>query len=411
MLNSKEFEKLVRDARAAGKRSEIVDGDGLYLDVTAAGAMTWRYRYRLNGKREKFTIGAYPKIGLADARTIHKKLVGKVADGKSPVGDERDKAQAERTAKVAGTIADLATKYLADLADRGKKARSVQWHIDAHIVPGIGKVRSLDLTTKQVRDLCNRIKDVDGAPASAREVLGTIKRMLQFGADAGLIPSNVAAAIKPQIYASKAERERSLSQDELRQFLQGLDAGKLSLVVSSALRVILLTMTRKNEAIKAPWSEFDRDAGLWEVAAERTKLQRSHVVPLSSQAMAVLEALRPDAEEANTAWSQWVFLGQAGRPLSDTTLNEALSREKWFGLERFTVHDLRRTASTILHEQGWNTDVIEKALNHKMKGVRGIYNKAEYLDQRREMLQAWADYLDALKSGAKVVPIGKGKAA
>ena len=107
-----------------------------------------------------------------------------------------------------------------------------------------------------------------------------------------------------------------------------------------------------------------------------------------------------------------MFPGLAGQPLCDSTLNEAIRNADWFGLPRFTIHDLRRTASTILHEQGWNTDVIEKALNHTMRGVRGIYNRAEYLDQRREMLQAWADYLDEpLKAGAKVVPIGKGRAA
>lgn len=413
MLNSKEFEKLVREAKATGKRSEIVDGEGLYLDVTAAGAMTWRYRYRLNGRREKFMIGAYPKIGLSDARTIHKKLVGKVADGKSPVFEERDKVQNERTANLAGKIADLAKKYLANLAEQGRKAKSIQWHVDAYIIPGIGKVRSLDLTAAQIRNLCGRIKDTNGAPTSAREVLGTIKRMLKFGIDHGLITANPAADIKPQIYASKEARERSLSQDELRAFLVAVGEGKLSPVVSAALRFILLTMTRKNEAIKAPWHEFNQEAGLWQLPPERTKNKKPHVVPLSSQAQQILAALRPtsDDQEAIAPWSPWVFPGLAGKPLSDTTLNEALSREKWFGLPRFTVHDFRRTASTILHEQGWNTDVIEKALNHTMKGVRGVYNKAEYLDQRREMLQAWADYLDALKSGAKVVPIGRGKAA
>jgi len=137
------------------------------------------------------------------------------------------------------------------------------------------------------------------------------------------------------------------------------------------------------------------------------------MIPLPHQAIAILNTIKPDRADDDpiVPYSPWVFPGRFGAPICDSTLNKAIRAAKWFGQERFTIHDLRRTASTILHEQGWNTDVIEKALNHTMRGVRGIYNRAEYLDQRREMLQAWADFLDALKAGAKVVPIGKGKAA
>ena len=417
MLNSKDFEKRVADAKKAGKRTEIVDGGGLYLDVTATGVTTWRYRYRVNGRREKITIGAYPKIGLAAARGHRAIIAGKAATAKnvkgaaSPAQERQQEKMAERAAKHAGTIAELGARYLSHIRKQGSKAQSIGWHITAYITPALGSIRTPDLTTGDVRRLCDKIKTK--APSSAREVLGTINRMMKHAVSDGLVSFNPAAGISPALYATKDARERSLSVDELRAFLLGCDGAGVSRLVSAALRLIVLTMARKNEIVKAPWTEFGLDSALWELPAERTKNKKPHMVPLSSQAVAILQTIRParDDEEPLTNFSTWVFPGLAGKPLCDSTLNEALKTNKWFGLQRFTIHDLRRTASTILHEQGWNTDVIEKALNHTMPGVRGVYNRAEYLDKRREMLQAWADYLDALKTGAKVVPIGKGKAA
>lgn len=174
-----------------------------------------------------------------------------------------------------------------------------------------------------------------------------------------------------------------------------------------SFRLLLLTMVRRNELLESTWEEFNLDDALWTIPGERTKNGKAHVVPLSRQAVAALHELKETYGGIGL-----VLPGRTpGKGLSTGALHEAMTRNGSFGIARFTPHDFRRTASTILHEQGWNTDVIEKALNRTMKGVRGVYNKAEYLDQRREMLQAWANYLDALKQGAKVVPIGKGKAA
>lgn len=418
MLNSKDFEKQVAEAKKAAKRSEVVDGDGLFLDVTATGATTWRYRYRINGRREKVTIGAYPKIGLAAARKQKDIIAGRAATAESapevlsPAQERKKVKMSDRASKLAGTIADLGTRYLAHIKKQGKKAKSIDWHVNSYIIPKLGSIRTPDLTAEQIKKLCNCIKVK--APSSAREVLGTINRMMKFALADGAASINPAAGISPALFASKDARERSLSLDELRTFLLGCDGDEMSRLVSAAFRLLILTMARKNEVVKAPWTEFDLDSSLWELTAERTKNKKPHMVPLSSQALAILKTIRPDqaGEEPMTNYSPWVFPGLAGKPLCDSTLNEALKAAKWFGLQRFTVHDLRRTASTILHEQGWNTDVIEKALNHAMPGVRSVYNRAEYLDKRREMLQAWADYLDALKTGAKVVPIGKkGKVA
>jgi integrase len=417
MLNPKDFEKRVADARKAGKRSEIVDGDGLYLDVTATGAATWRYRYRVNGRREKISIGLLSDIGLAAARKQRAIIAGRAATAEntkealSPAQERQQEKLAARVAKQAGTIKVLSTQYLAHLRSRGRKANSVDWHINAYIIPELGSTKTPELTQEQIKRLCNKIKIK--APASARSVLATIKQMMKFAKSEGLVNMNPAADLNPISLAPKVSRERSLSSDELRAFLVGCDNSGMSAVVSAALKLILLTLCRKSEIAKAPWTEIDLDAGMWVIPGDRTKNGKAHMIPLPPQAIAILNTIKPDRTDDDpiVPYSPWVFPGRFGEAICDSTLNEAIRAAKWFGLERFTIHDLRRTASTILHEQGWNTDVIEKALNHTMQGIRGIYNRAEYLDQRREMLQAWADYLDALKTGAKVVPIGKGKAA
>lgn len=417
MLNPKDFEKRVADAKKAGKRSEIVDGDGLYLDVTATGVTTWRYRYRVNGCREKITIGSLSDIGLAAARKQRAIIAGKAAtagntkEALSPAQERQKDKVAKRAAKKAGTIADLGSRYLAHLRKQGRKALSIEWHINAYITPELGAIPTPKLTRDDIRRLCDKIKVK--APSSSREVLGTMKRMMKYAILDGLIETSPAITLDPRMIATKEARERSLSAEELRTLLPSIDGGKLSPLAAAALRLILLTMTRKNEVLKAPWSEFDIDASLWELPPERTKKKKPHMIPLSTQAIAILKTIRPDshAEDPITNYSTWVIPGRSGKPMSDATINTALKQAQWFGLQPFTVHDLRRTASTILHEQGWDTDVIEKALNHTMPGVRGVYNRAEYLDKRREMLQAWADYLDALKKGAKVIPIGKSKTA
>jgi len=227
MLNPKEFEKRVADARKAGRRSEIVNGDGLYLNVTATGAATWRYRYRVNGRREKITIGPLAEIGLAEARKRKMIIAGQAALAShaesipSPAQRREKDKQTERVAKLAGTIGELGTKYLAHLRARGRKANSVDWHINAYIIPELGSTKTPELTQAQIKRLCDKIKAK--APASARSVLGTIKQMMKFAKSEELIDVNPAADMNPISLAPKLSRERSLSSDELRAFLVGCD--------------------------------------------------------------------------------------------------------------------------------------------------------------------------------------------
>lgn len=397
----------IKAAKATGKRYEIIDGDGLYLDVTAAGVKTWRYRYRILGEREKVTIGQYPAVGLAEARARHLEMAAKVARQRSPA---RELSQEKQQAKQAGTVAELVTLYRADLATRTKdQGDGVAWQFTAHIEPKLGRLRLGDVTPQDVLDFLDGIKKgkKKAAPISAITVHGTLRRMFDFAIGRQLIATNPAAAIPSRVVGEKRSRERNLSPAEIGILLRALDTAIGEPETIMSFRLLLLLMVRRAELLEAPWEEFDLDAALWTIPETRTKNGKPHLVPLSRQVVSYLESIAKARGEIGL-----VLPGRSrNKGLSTGTLHECMRRNCGFGIAQFTPHDFRRTASTILHEQGWNTDVIEKALNHTMKGVRGIYNKAEYLDQRRQMLQSWADYLDALKAGAKVTSIGSAKKA
>ncbi len=397
----------IKAAKATGRRYELVDGNGLYVDVTAAGVKTWRYRYRILGQREKVTIGQYPAVSLAEARARHLEMAAMVARDRSPA---RELAQERQQDKLAGTVAELAALYRADLATRAKNGgEGIAWQFTAHIEPKLGRLRLVDVTPQDVLDFLDGIKKgtKKAAPVSAIVVHGTLRRMFDFAVGRQLIPANPAAAIPARVVGEKRPRERNLSPDEIGTLLRAVDDAKGEPTTLLSFQILLLTMVRRSELLEAPWEEFDLDAALWTIPESRTKNGKPHLVPLSQQVVALLESI------GNTTGRIGLVLpGRNPRkPISTGTLHECMKRNNSFGIAPFTPHDFRRTASTILHEQGWNSDVIEKALNHTIKGVRGVYNKAEYINQRREMLQVWADYLDALKSGAKVTPIGARKKA
>ena len=399
MLNDLQIKAL----KATGKRYEVAFSGGLYLDITSTGSKIWRFRYRLLGQREKVTIGPYPAISLKDANARYLELAAMVAKGKSPAREqEREKQRGDE----ARTVEDLAKLYRADLSERSKNTDAGRgWIFDAYIIPKLGRYPLIDITPTDVLRVLDGIRAT--APASAIAVHGTLKRMFDFAIARQVMLINPAAAIPSRAVGEKKARTRVLDPREIGQLLRSLDSAKGEPETIKAFHLLLLTMVRREELLQSTWDEFSLDHALWAIPGERTKNGKTHVVPLSSQAVAILHE-----QKTRTGDIGLVLPGRtSGKPLSTGTLHESMKRNNSFGIAAFTPHDFRRSASTILHEQGWNSDVIEKALNHSMRGVRGIYNKAEYLEQRREMLQAWSDYVMALKDGAKVISLRTGRSS
>ncbi|HZW11912.1 MAG TPA: integrase arm-type DNA-binding domain-containing protein [Noviherbaspirillum sp.] len=385
------------------KPYKVTDRDGLYVEVLPSGVMTWRFQYYLHGKREKVTFGRYPDIGLADARKMRDDAAAQVAIGQSPAKDKQAK-KAERLAEAARaeTFRMLADRWIAaEIAGRSESWQyTVKNWLDLDIYPAIGDKDTRTITTKDIDAILTKVV-ARGAMNSAAKIRTICVKVFQFGMDNDALTDNPAAKTKP-VKTPEAESHRALSVKEIRPFLEALDAVGALTINKLAIRLLMLTLTRKDELRLAKWSEFDLDGGVWGIPAHRMKMRNPHRVYLSRQALEILEQLKPLSRG-----SEFVFPNNStiSKPIGHTTLNNVIDRLDIDGA-RFVPHGFRATASSILNEANFRHDVIERQLAHKEPNrVRAVYNQAEYAHERREMLQWWADYIDTLKSGSNISPI------
>ena len=256
--------------------------------------------------------------------------------------------------------------------------------------------------------ICDRVK-ARGAPQAALFTRNVLKRMYEYAISRQVATTNPAQQLVARFIATPQSRTRVLTPDEIGTVLRAVYASDMSRAYKLALHLLVITMVRKSELIEAEWSEFDLEAGIWRIPADRMKKDREHWVHLSTQAIGMLTELK-----SLSTSERYVFpmrRGNGDRPIAKSTLNQAV-RAMSADVQHFVLHDFRRTASTHLHEMGLSSDAIEKALAHSIKGIKGVYNRAEYAEERRKILQLWADFVDAqIEDGRKVV-IGKfGQAA
>jgi len=376
----------------------VSDDRGLYVEVLPSGSIVWRYRYRLDGKREKLTLGKYPALTLKNARLKRDEAAHQVAMGESP-------AKKKQQEKVAGaedaTVADFAERFFKDIQSRDRKDVTMpRRYLEKDILPHIGSKPVRDITAEDVRSVIWRKKE-QGFDAAAGQVRGLLKRMFDYALTCGLIRANPVMALPMRHVYRAAARDRALTPDEIRRFLRAMQTSNIRRQFKIAFQLILMTLVRKSELMLAQWTDMHLDEGEWHIPVENSKTGKPHIVYLSPQAQTLFKELKPLASS-----SVWVLPGRGtlAKPFANNALNQA-QKVSLQGQEipAFTIHDLRRTASTLLHEQGWPSDVVEKALNHTIGGVRGVYNRAEYAEQRREMLQAWADYIDGLAPSGNLV--------
>lgn len=385
------------------KPYELADGGGLLAEVMPTGTIAWRYRYRLNGRREKVSIGKYPAVSLAKARAKATDYAVMVADGESPMREKRGAKLAERTP---GRVSDFAEFWLTEVIDKTRKdAKQIHRYVKKDILPTLGSKRMVEVTATDILAITDRLK-ARGSEQVALLVRNIIKRMFAFAIARQIAITNPAAAIQAKYIAQAKARDRTLSSDEIGEVLRAVYKSSMQTGNKVALHLLLITMVRKSELINARWEHVDMKKGEWLIPD--TKNGKPLIVYLSEQAKSLFEELR-----AMAGASPYVLPSRSNphKPICKTTINAALNA---LGVNRsrgFVIHDLRRTASTHLNEAGFQSDVIEKALNHTMGGVRGVYNRAEYAPQRRDMLQQWADMVDGWMKGAEVVTIGKAKKA
>ncbi|MBB4842486.1 integrase [Paucibacter oligotrophus] len=381
----------------------VSDDRGLYVEVFPSGGIVWRYRYRLGGKQEKLTLGKYPALSLRNARLKRDEAASAVALGQSPA-QEKQQAKAEVLESV--TVAEFGERFFCEVVNKDRQDTSIpRRYFDKSIVPAIGAKQVREVNTEDVRAIIWSKKD-EGFDAAAGVVRGLLKRLFDYALTCGAATINPVLAL-PMRHVHKAKsRERTLAPEEIGVFLRAAIESNIRRQFKLALHLILLTMVRKSELLQARWEHVDLEQGEWQIPAENSKTGKPHIVYLSRQAMEQFKEL-----QALAGTSALVLPGRGSltKPFAQNAINTALKTAlQGQDIPAFTIHDLRRTASTLLHENGWPSDVVEKALNHTIGGVRGVYNRAEYAPQRREMLQFWADLVEAQLMQGRVI-MGKFK--
>lgn len=396
----------LKNLKPNGSLYKVSDRDGMYVTVAASGAVTFRYDYRLNGRRETLTIGRYGPSGLSLARAREKCIDARraLAEGRSPA---RDKQREKRRLKEAKSFGEFGERWLkeAKMADSTRAMRRAVFERD--ILPTFRNRLLTEIVPDDLRKMCAKVKD-RGAPATAVHVRDIVKLIYSFAILHGEKVANPADEVGPASIATFVPKDRSLSPTEIRVMLKQLEHVATLPTIRLGMKLFLLTMVRKSELQDAVWDEVDFENAVWTVPKERMKRSKAHNVYLSQQALDIMIALKTCAGNSPYLLPSRY---EADQPMSRATFNRVtyavVERAKAEGLplESFTVHDLRRTGSTLLNELGFNSDWIEKCLAHE-DGLssRGIYNKAEYEHQRRHMMQEWADIVDAWVDGRKHVP-------
>jgi integrase len=396
-------DKRIKALKPRAKRYLIADGGGLVLEVMTSGSMVWRYRYSLNRKQQPMvTIGDYPAISLQDARIRARRYAEIVAGGVSPVADAKKDRGATKTLDSVRAFADF--WYESEIATKSLSYRTVTRRaLDKDIYPAIGNKALTEVNAGDVLAICDKVKG-RGASQMALFTRNVVKRMYEYAISRQAATINPGQQLVARYIATPQSRTRVLSPDEVGAVLRTVYTSNMSRAYKLALHLLVITMVRKSELIESEWSEFDLDEGIWRIPAERMKKDREHWVFLSVQAVSMLRELRTLSHS-----ERFVFpmrRGYEDRPIAKSTLNQAV-RAMDSSVQHFVIHDFRRTASTHLHEMGHSSDAIEKALAHSIKGIKGVYNRAEYADERRKISQLWADFVDAQIAEGRKVVIGK----
>lgn len=405
----------IRNAKPEAKAYKMAAGQGMFLLVNANGSKLWRLKYRYNGKEKTLSFGAYPDVSLSQARLKREQARQQIADGIDPsalIKEQRQQAKADEL-----TFKTVAERWYKDKTELALKpwaistAEKARLYLEKDLYPVLGNKPIADITRLELIKLNAAIEE-RGALDISKKVRQWLGAIFDDAYDRGEIPSNPAHNLKAGARSKGAAHRHhpTVGFDELPAMLAAVDATGSHKLNKLAIRLLMLTAVRPAELRFAKWAEFDLVAKVWTIPAERMKMRKVHTVPLTDQVLALLEEVR-----VINGGAELVLAGRkAGKPVSENTINKAFHLAGYKGKQ--TGHGFRHLLSTELNERGYNGDWIEVQIAHKVKTrdgkddrVRATYNHAKYLEQRRQMMQDWADSIDALEAGANVVAF-KGRA-
>lgn len=401
----------VRRAKPKDKPYNLYDVDGLYLTVAPTGAKWWRLKYRYASKEKRMGLGTYPEVSLAEARDTRDEARAALRGGNDP-GIVNRAESARKKIATGNTFEAISREWLAMKKSNWVASQLVkeQRRLELHAFPWIGKMPIADIAAADVRPLLDRLVK-RGTLDMAHRLRQQISAVFKYAGRDDRVsrdPAGNLAGVLPE--HTQRNYSNLTKPSDVAELMRAIDAFKGQFSTACALRLAPMLFVRPGELRAAEWAEVDMEAAEWRIPAARRKLKKKfkedprvppHDVSLPVQAVVILRELH-----ALTGRGRFLFPGarDVKRPMSNATINAAL-RRLGYDSETMTGHGFRHTASTLLNELGWNPDAIERQLSHKGRGVRAIYNKAEYLVERRKLMQAWADYLDGLRNGAQLMPI------
>jgi integrase len=395
----------IRKAKPADSAQKLTDGGGMYLLLKPDGGRYWRLDYRFANKRKTLALGVYPTVTLADARLRRDEARRKIANNTDPSAERKEAKAAQAVARVAAhkTFASVARAWMErqDIAE--VTANKNKWILEGFLFPELGEQAIAGITSRMLLDALRKI-EASGKLETARRAKVKVGQVFRYAVIEGLVDTDPTAALKGALKAPKQKHHAAITDPaRIGALLRAIDGYSGQFVTLKALQLAPLVFVRPGELRAAEWDEFDLDEGMWRIPAARMKMKAAHLVPLSSQAVSILRELRTFSGEG-----RFLFPGLRStlRPMSENTINAALRGLGYSGGE-MTGHGFRSMAATRLNEMGWHADAIERQLAHaEANKVRAAYtHAATYLEVRKPMMQAWADYLDGLRAGGKVVAI------
>ena len=388
----------INNAKPKGKLYKLTDGGGLFIEVSAAGLKTWRYQYRFGGVRREVTIGKFPEVGVADARDRHFELRSLLERGLDPLDSRRQKLseQKERASegKSAGNDFEAFSKRWVRerLTTKSETYRKqVESRLERFIWPAIG-TRALNVV--RPADVLEIIEARRETPKTAEGVRAIIQQIYNYAIQKLLVKVNPALPLRGVIEVPPAEHHRHLSEPELGAFWRSVERQGAHFATIASTKLLMYSMCRKSEVLRARWREFDLGKGQWDLPAERMKMKQPHRVYLSRQAVELLTLLKALGSEPQA----YVFpsILRSSVPLGEATLNHFFKRLD-FGVTDFSPHGTRGTAATLLREHGFSRDVVELLLAHAERNkVTAAYHHHEMAEERRRALQYLADQIERL---------------
>jgi integrase len=388
----------IRNAAPKAKPYKMSDGGGMYILIQPNGNKLWRKKYRFAGKEKLLSMGPYPRVSLTEARAAREAAFETLEQGQDPSFLKQEKKR--QLAQAAGNnFEKVAHAWWENKRDgwSEKHAAIVLRTLKLNIFPYIGSRPVSEISPPELLEVIRKIEQ-RGSLEIASKVLQRCNSVFRFAIITGLTAYNPATDLREGLKTPPQRNHPALKESELPAFFEKFAVYDGHLLTKLALRFLILTFVRSNEMRGAYWEEFDLEKAEWRVPAERMKMKVEHIVPLSTQAITLIEQLRGVNGHRELVFASMV---NPKKPISGNALLFALYRMGYHS--RATVHGFRQTASTILNENGFSADAIERQLAHaEGNKIRAAYNKAEYLPERRKMMQWWAEYLDNSHTGVKI---------